>query len=397
MEAVDDIVDIPLHGGYETYNSSSGRTSASNQGIEIYITNSTLKDDTFSKYISYWIQGHDSSGNFQVYRRYSDFLALRTQLIQKWPGCYIPPVPPKQLIGNLSSKFIEARRKQLEYFLQTTSAINFIYVTEEFQLFIRNQTEFERASDSFRISNREISQTYQNLFMDFTRSQVTLEMKRKLDDYDEFFKNSHNVLSTFKKSVKSVGIQFHVFQSQFCDLNTKLKELEKGYIKELREYENVLYVPIEKRSLENPFLELYDWAKQEAQDIKSILEALASRTGIEAQKLKAEKRMEKESKSLKKIQQGKSTFTQIFSSTTKTEQLASAEVQIKDIEDEIKDLETILRIIMIRLCEYELPIFKANKIKTYERMMKKYAELTVSGFKIITDSAKGIQERMGEQ
>ena len=36
--------------------------------------------------------------NEPVYRRYSDFFALRTKLIERWPGVYIPNIPPKKLV-----------------------------------------------------------------------------------------------------------------------------------------------------------------------------------------------------------------------------------------------------------------------------------------------------------
>lgn len=43
-------------------------------------------------------KGSDNNGEFEVIRRYSDFTKLRTMLVQKWPGCYIPPLPPKALV-----------------------------------------------------------------------------------------------------------------------------------------------------------------------------------------------------------------------------------------------------------------------------------------------------------
>lgn len=52
--------------------------------------------DGVQKYILYTIRGADRKGNFEVLRRFSDFLALRTHLVVRWPGCYVPPVPPKK-------------------------------------------------------------------------------------------------------------------------------------------------------------------------------------------------------------------------------------------------------------------------------------------------------------
>ena len=33
-------------------------------------------------------------------RRYRDFDSLRTSMANQWPGCYVPPIPKKKVIGN---------------------------------------------------------------------------------------------------------------------------------------------------------------------------------------------------------------------------------------------------------------------------------------------------------
>jgi len=34
-------------------------------------------------------------------------------MVQRWPGCYIPPIPSKQVIGNKDIKVVEDRRRFL--------------------------------------------------------------------------------------------------------------------------------------------------------------------------------------------------------------------------------------------------------------------------------------------
>lgn len=64
-------------------------------------------------YIVFTIKGRDQNGEFEVERRYSDFLLFRNTLSQKWPGCFIPAIPSKKLIGNKEPAFIEERRRFL--------------------------------------------------------------------------------------------------------------------------------------------------------------------------------------------------------------------------------------------------------------------------------------------
>lgn len=41
-------------------------------------------------------QGMDNEGQFEVFRRYKEFHLLRNVLVQRFPGLYVPPIPPKK-------------------------------------------------------------------------------------------------------------------------------------------------------------------------------------------------------------------------------------------------------------------------------------------------------------
>ena len=51
-------------------------------------------------------------------KRYSDFYLLRKALRERWPGYYIPAIPPKKAIGNLETDFIRARMAHLDNFMK---------------------------------------------------------------------------------------------------------------------------------------------------------------------------------------------------------------------------------------------------------------------------------------
>lgn len=69
------------------------------RGIEIEIAEAKVQEDRIlSKHVVYTIRGRDSSGSFDSFRRYSDFGTLRSSLLARWPGLYIPAIPPKQIL-----------------------------------------------------------------------------------------------------------------------------------------------------------------------------------------------------------------------------------------------------------------------------------------------------------
>lgn len=67
--------------------------AAMREEVVIQITETAL-----GKHVTYSIKGEDRSGVFEIERRYSDFFALREYFVHRWPGVFIPPVPPKKII-----------------------------------------------------------------------------------------------------------------------------------------------------------------------------------------------------------------------------------------------------------------------------------------------------------
>ena len=68
-----------------------------------------------SKYVSYVIV--TPLKGFSVERRYSDFLALRQEMMKDYPGYVIPPIPAKKIAGNADPAFIQERKGELQEFL----------------------------------------------------------------------------------------------------------------------------------------------------------------------------------------------------------------------------------------------------------------------------------------
>ena len=74
-----------------------------------------------------------SSGRFMIL-----FKGGRQNLLSRWPGCYIPAIPPKKVVGNMDPKFIESRRKHLNSFCNDLATLPYIWYGEEFDIFIRS-------------------------------------------------------------------------------------------------------------------------------------------------------------------------------------------------------------------------------------------------------------------
>jgi len=47
-------------------------------------------------FVSYLISGQDPHGEYNIRRRFREFLLLRNKLVERFTGIYIPPIPSKR-------------------------------------------------------------------------------------------------------------------------------------------------------------------------------------------------------------------------------------------------------------------------------------------------------------
>jgi len=67
-----------------------------NDGVmTVEITSQEKKGSGLDKHIAYRIKGKDSLGDIDVIRRYKEFGIFRDLLFVRYPGIFIPPLPPK--------------------------------------------------------------------------------------------------------------------------------------------------------------------------------------------------------------------------------------------------------------------------------------------------------------
>jgi hypothetical protein len=76
------------------------------------------------------------NGVVSVGRRYSDFVWLSDVLHEMLPGCIIPSLPKKRVVGNFDQKLMEYRSRALELFLQHVSCHVDLGYCEYFYLFL---------------------------------------------------------------------------------------------------------------------------------------------------------------------------------------------------------------------------------------------------------------------
>lgn len=80
-------------------------------------------------------------GYFLCERRYSDFNWLREELGLSYPGCIIPPIPDKQMLGTLDTQFVESRKRGLQKFLNRIASHPTLSEARQFVKFLTSNDD----------------------------------------------------------------------------------------------------------------------------------------------------------------------------------------------------------------------------------------------------------------
>lgn len=353
--------------------------------LRICVTNPSIREDTLSKYVIYTVQGLDNQGDFERVRRYTDFVKLRMLLIENWPTCYVPPIPPKQVIGNFASQFIESRRKMLNHFVSKISELSYLYHAEEFQQFIRGPEDYEKAA-SLKQSICSIEPKFTSNFEEFNQEEVSDQRIQTIAGFEKFAKSNFVSLKEFKETVKTVKLQYEQFRYLMNGFSKKFTEVESQYLNYFGTVN--IFTPLSAEAQENPFETLYEWIKFEIVDLKSMLQVVEHRYFLDNEKYKAECKVSEYNKRINKLQSGKSSIKQMLSTKSKEQNISSTEAKLAQKEKEIKAFSMVIRIALNRLGAYELPKFQEKKTKEYKTMMQQFSSLLQSEFQTFNHSAE---------
>ncbi|KAL1964333.1 hypothetical protein VTN77DRAFT_7018 [Rasamsonia byssochlamydoides] len=101
--------------------------------------------DLTSSHIVYQVRTKTTSKayrrpEFEVSRRYRDFLWLYNQLHNNNPGVVVPPPPEKQAVGRFDANFVESRRAALERMLNKITAHPILQHDADLKIFLESES-----------------------------------------------------------------------------------------------------------------------------------------------------------------------------------------------------------------------------------------------------------------
>lgn len=118
--------------------------------------------------------------------------------------------------------------------------------------------------------------------------------------------------------------------------------------------------------LQNPYIDIYHWAKGEIFDLQAINNAVKERNKCEAAVKELEKKKRDTQQDLQDVSAGKKTITTLFKDKNDSANLAN---KVESFEREIEAMQKLTDLLTIYLCEKVLISFKREKLSLYNRIL----------------------------
>ena len=360
----------------------------------MYIEHPEKHDKNIGSFISYTLNGTDIVG--KITRRYSDFFALYEKLVQRWPGIYIPRIPPKIITKNTSRKRIKRRMRLLNRFCLNLSEIDYLYNCDETSMFKGNNQEVATLINKIpEMTLEETLHRMKGAFPNYNENYDILLGKPKIIDFDNFLKKYLKTIELFQKTVDTAVEKREQEKKKYYELINSYVEYEKNSILPYTDdkVENLIFnnpsnsdlvekIKILNKKMINPFTAFKDWLEEEVLDTEAMSLAIKGINDLIEKQEKIEQKLTGCETELKKVESGGSSLKTLF----KKKDSVIAEI-LKEKEETSKKLENIDLLVKILADNMEKQIneFKEMKTQSYYKYLKIFAILQKESNKVVRE------------
>ena len=346
-----------------------------------------------TSYISYTLNGTDITE--QMSRRYSDFFALYEKLLVRWPGVYVPRIPPKKLTKNTSRKMIKNRMRLLNRFCLNLSNIDYLYSSDETSLFKGNTPDLANAITKLPdLSPEDYLAKLKDAFPQYNENYDILIGKGKINEFDIFMKKSLKNIEVFQKSVESAAEKREHEKKKYVELMNGLVDYEKnGIISYVEDNNSLIFnnpsyselaekVNKLKDEMINPYTAFKEWLEEEVLDAEAMSIAIKGINELIEKEDKYRQKLESIETELKKLEGGGSSLKTLFKK--KGDVISSKQKEKEETQEKLDTMSLIVRIVADNM-ENQIEEFKNLKTQTYYKYLKIFAILQRESNRVIRE------------
>ena len=361
---------------------------------QLYVSDPVLIKDGVTPYTSYTLKGKGLPESLN--RRYRDFDALRKKLVERWPGVFIPNIPHKKTIGSTDKGTVELRIEQINRFLKKLSNIDYLFKSDEMELFLQNSSNIPKILDNIKEeSYQEKLKKYSQVFVDYDENFDTIAGKTDQENFSKQLSIIYQNLRAFKNFIQGERERYSVFQKQYLAILNLLSFYEKDVIKNLigeNDDKLVLFNPqnidisknisTAEENLINPYDRLFDSFTEDFLDAEAMQEALEGLKNLRETYNKLTKNLTSVNVQLNDLQAGKTNVKNLFSFKNKEDNSNKLMIEKEKLEKDIDNLGQIIKIATFNM-QIQIKNFKSISLENYYKELRLIQEDTERNAKII--------------
>ena len=361
---------------------------------QLYVCDPVLIKDGVTPYTSYTLKGKGLPESLN--RRYRDFDALRKKLVERWPGVFIPNIPHKKTIGSTDKGTVELRIEQINRFLKKLSNIDYLFKSDEMELFLQNSSNIPKILDNIKEeSYQEKLKKYSQVFVDYDENFDTIAGKTDQENFSKQLSIIYQNLRAFKNFIQGEKERYSAFQKQYMAILNLLSFYEKDVIKNLigenddkLVFFNTQNTDITKNitnaeeNLINPYDRLFDSFTEDFLDTEAMQEALEGLKNLRDTYNKLTKNLTSVNVQLNDLQAGKTNVKNLLSFKNKEDNSNKLMIEKEKLEKDIDNLGLIIKIATFNM-QTQIKNFKIVSLDNYYKELRSLEEDTQRNAKII--------------
>ena len=364
--------------------------------VQLYVSDPILNKDGVNQFTSYTLQGAKLPESLS--RRYRDFDALRRKFIERWPGIYIPNIPHKKMVGSTDKDIVGLRIEQINRFLKKLSHIDYLFNSDEMELFLQNTSNVPKTLDNIKEdSYQNLLKRYSSVFTDYDDNFDTIAGKT---EQDQFYKNlvgMYPKLRSFRAFILQEKERFKVVQQNYLAVINTLSLYEKEVIdsyvgsdenklvlfnmKNIDLCKNISNV---KEKTINPYERLFDSITEDYLDTEAMQEALEGLKGLQENYNKLTKNLTSTNVQLNDLQAGKTNVKNLLRFKGKEENISTLMADKERLEKDIEYLGQIIKIATFNM-QNQIKKFKTVCLENYYAQLRMIEKDTEFNAKISDD------------
>ena len=362
----------------------------------LFVSDPIFNKEGVTGFTSYTLQG--SKIPEPLSRRYRDFDALRKKFVERWPGVFIPNIPHKKTVGNKDKEIVGMRIEMINRFLKKLSKIDYLYNSDEMELFLQNSSNVPKTLDSIKESTyEELLRKYSNVFTDYDDNFDTSAGKQMQDDFAKKLAQNYPRLRNFRTFIYMEKERFKEEQKNYLAVINSLSFYEKEIINTfVNNDENKLVffnmknitlcknISNAQEKVINPYDRLYQAITEDYLNTEAMIEALESLKKLQENYIKLTRNLTSTNMLLNDLQAGKTNVKSLFSFKGREENISTLMMEKEKYDKDIANLGQIIQIATFNM-QNEIKNFKNISLENYYAELSRIESDTETNAKIFDD------------